>query len=480
MLRSPARGATVASRPRGPGDDRRPRDPEAAVDVVSTVPLRVHVPGTVRSGVRDIGGRSVVYAQSVSGHHRGALTRADGATIATAARTALAMRLPLVMVLSSSGSDVNDGVDALHGWGEAAAAVAACSGRVPVVAAVTGPAISGPALLLGLADASVMTPDAFAFLSGPDAVEGFTGIRVSLHDLGGSTMHATASGLCALLAPADGDVLDLAGALLAYLPDHADGEAPPQASDDPPHRPTPELREMIPGSDTASYDVRHIISAVADDGDLLELRAMWAPQIVTALTSVGGMPLGVVANQPRALAGTLDIPASQKGARFVRFCDSFNIPILTMVDTPGFLPGKDLEWRGMIRHGAELAFAYAEATVPRVCLVLRKAYGGAYIVMDSKGIGNDLCLAWPSAQIAVMGERGAVQILHRGAGADEIRRLEAHYAEEFLTPWVAAERGFVDEVIDPADTRARIHGALAVLATRSEHLPGRKHDAGPL
>jgi acetyl-CoA carboxylase carboxyltransferase component len=237
---------------------------------------------------------------------------------------------------------------------------------------------------------------------------------------------------------------------------------------------------MIPGADTASYDVRHLIAAVADDGDLLELRPMWAPQIVTALTSVGGIPLGVVANQPRSLAGTLDIPASQKGARFVRFCDAFNIPILTMVDTPGFLPGKDLEWRGMIRHGAELAFAYAEATVPRICLVLRKAYGGAYIVMDSKGIGNDICLAWPSAQIAVMGERGAVQILHRGAGAEEIRRLEATYAEEFLTPWVAAERGFVDEVIDPADTRARVHSALTLLASRAERLAERKHDAGPL
>jgi acetyl-CoA carboxylase carboxyltransferase component len=180
------------------------------------------------------------------------------------------------------------------------------------------------------------------------------------------------------------------------------------------------------------------------------------------------------------MAGTLDIPASQKGARFVRFCDAFNIPLLTLVDTPGFLPGKDLEWRGMIRHGAELAFAYAEATVPRVCLVLRKAYGGAYIVMDSKGMGNDICLAWPSAQIAVMGERGAVQILHRGASEEEVRRLEASYAEEFLTPWVAAERGFVDEVIDPADTRAGVHRALVMLATRTEFLPGRKHDGGPL
>ncbi len=419
-------------------------------------------------------------AESISGHHRGALTGADGATIAGAARMALDLRLPLVVVMSSSGSDVNDGIAALHGWGEAAAAIVACSGQVPVLAAVTGPAISGPALLLGLADLSVMTLDAFAFLSGPDAVEGFTGIRVSLHELGGSAVHATASGLCALMAPDDSDVLDLVGAVLAYLPDHTDAEPPRLESDDPPQRSVPELREMIPASSTASYDVRAVIGAVADDGEILEVRPMWAPQLVTALTSVGGMPVGVVANQPRSLAGTLDITASQKGARFVRFCDAFNLPVLTLVDTPGFLPGKDLEWRGMIRHGAELAFAYAEATVPRVCLVLRKAYGGAYIVMDSKGIGNDVCLAWPSAQIAVMGERGAVQILHRGAGPDELRHLEATYAEEFLTPWVAAERGFVDEVIDPADTRAGVHRALSMLATRAEHLPGRKHDGGPL
>jgi len=400
--------------------------------------------------------------------------------MAAAARMAHDLRLPLVIVVSSSGSDVAEGIGALHGWGEAAAAVVSCSGRVPVLAAVTGPAISGPALLLGLADIAVMTPDAFAFLSGPDAVAGFTGVRVSLHDLGGAAVHATSSGLCALMAPGESDVLELIGAVLGYLPDHTDAEPPTQLTDDPPDRSVPELREMVPAASTASYDVRDVVSVLADDGDILELRPMWAPQLVTALTSVGGMPIGVVANQPRSLAGTLDIPASQKGARFVRFCDAFNIPILTLVDTPGFLPGKDLEWRGMIRHGAELAFAYAEATVPRVCLVLRKAFGGAYIVMDSKGIGNDICLAWPSAQIAVMGERGAVQILHRHAGEEELRRLETTYAEDFLTPWVAAERGFVDDVIDPADTRAQVFRAFTLLGTRREHLRGRKHDSGPL
>ena len=197
------------------------------------------------------------------------------------------------------------------------------------------------------------------------------------------------------------------------------------------------------------------------------------------LGRISGRPVEFIANQPQALAGTLDIAASQKGARFVRFCDAFNLPLITLVDTPGFLPGKDLEWRGMIRHGAELAFAYAEATVPRICVILRKAFGGAYIVMDSRGLGNDLCFAWPGAEIAVMGAEGAVQILNRRSTAEERVALLAEYTERFLTPWQAAERGFVDEVIDPAETRTTVARALSALVTSREHLPGRKHAIGP-
>jgi acetyl-CoA carboxylase carboxyltransferase component len=299
-------------------------------------------------------------------------------------------------------------------------------------------------------------------------------------ELGGTALHATASGLCALVAAGEAQATELFGAVLCYLPDHTD-EAPQRvATSDPPDRPTPELQGMVPASSRATYDVRQVVRSVVDDSGLLELRAGWAPQIVTCLASVGGMAVGVVANQPRALAGTLDIAASQKAARFVRFCDSFNLPLVTFVDTPGFLPGKDREWRGMIRHGAELAFAYAEATVPRVCVVLRKAYGGAYIVMDSKAIGNDICYAWPLAEIAVMGAKGAAQILHREATEEERGALEERYAREMLTPWVAAERRYVDEVIDPADTRVAVWRALELLRTRREQIPRRKHDAGPM
>jgi propionyl-CoA carboxylase beta chain len=393
---------------------------------------------------------------------------------------AVSLRIPLVLVLASSGADVSEGMGSLHGWGLAAQAIATCSGTVPVVAVVTGPAISGPALLLGIADVVVMTSEAFAFVSGPAMVEEFTGVRIGLHQLGGTLMHARSSGLCAIEVATEADAMIQVENLLDLLPAHTDELAPRATTDQDGDRQVPELRTIIPARATSSYDVRLVAAALADDGDLTELWSRWSPQLVTTLGRIDGRPVGFLANQPQALAGTLDISASQKGARFVRFCDAFNLPLVTLVDTPGFLPGKDLEWRGMIRHGAELAFAYAEATVPRVCVILRKAFGGAYIVMDSRGLGNDLCFAWPSAEIAVMGAEGAVQILHRGAEPDQRAALQSEYTERFLTPWQAAERGFVDAVIDPADTRTTVARALAALESSREYLPERKHTIGPM
>jgi acetyl-CoA carboxylase carboxyltransferase component len=220
--------------------------------------------------------------------------------------------------------------------------------------------------------------------------------------------------------------------------------------------------------------------AIVDDEELLELRGRWAPNLVTALATVGGRPIGILGNQPLALAGTLDIPASQKGARFVAFCDAFNLPIVTLVDTPGFYPGKDLEWRGMIRHGAQLVFAYGRATVPRVGVVLRKSYGGAYIVMDSKRMGNDICLAWPGAELAVMGAGQASAILMRRASAEETTAFETDYRDRLLNPYVAADRGYVDAVIDPAETRVEVARALNTLESKREQLQPRKHDNTPL
>jgi len=439
------------------------------------------VTGSVRAGIEEMGGRPVMVVRSVSALRRGALSIDDGETMRVAAASALSFRIPIVLVLASSGADVSDGVASLNGWGQAARALTRCSGIVPVVAVVTGPALSGPALMLGIADLVIMTSDAFAFVSGPARVEEFTGVRIGIHQLGGTSMHARASGLCTIEAGSEEDAMAHVAHLLSLLPANADELAPLGPLDDPADREVDDLRTIIPERATSSYDVRQVIAALVDDQDVTELSNRWSPQLVTALARIGGRTVGFVANQPQALAGTLDIAASQKGARFVRFCDSFNLPLVTLVDTPGFLPGKDLEWRGMIRHGAELAFAYAEATVPRVCVILRKAFGGAYIVMDSKGLGNDLCFAWPAAEIAVMGAQGAVQILHRRVeDLEERQQLQDDYSARFLTPWQAAERGFVDAVIDPADTRMVVADALSVLETSRELLPGRKHTVGPL
>ncbi|MEQ1704237.1 MAG: carboxyl transferase domain-containing protein, partial [Ilumatobacteraceae bacterium] len=292
------------------------------------------------------------------------------------------LALPLVGVLRSSGADIVEGFSALHGWGKAARALTDCSGVVPTILIVDGPAVSGPALLLGIADHVVMTEAAYAFVSGPTMVADFTGVVIDNDELGGAASHSRYSGAATMVAPDLEQAIELAAQLLAYFPPHNDEEPPRWPTDDAIDRRTPEAGALIPASSTGSYDVRSVIRALADDGDLLELRPRWAANVVTALTTIGGMPVGVVANQPLALAGTLDIPASQKAARFVATCDAFNLPIITLVDTPGFYPGKDLEWRGMIRHGAQLVFAYGRATVPRICVILRKSYGGAYIVMD--------------------------------------------------------------------------------------------------
>jgi acetyl-CoA carboxylase carboxyltransferase component len=340
--------------------------------------------------------------------------------------------------------------------------------------------VSGPALLIGLCDLVIMTSDSYAFVSGPTMVAQMTGIEVSNEELGGTDIHARESGVASLVASDTQHAHALLDEVLRYLPNHVDELTPMIETGDPVNRLCDELNTILPASSTGSYDVRKVIESIADDGIYLELRAGWAGNIVTALASIGGHSVGIVANQPLALAGTLDIQASQKAARFVAFCDAFNISIVTLVDTPGFYPGKDLEWRGMIRHGAQLVFAYGRATVPRVCVILRKSYGGAYIVMDSKRMGNDICLAWPTAELAVMGAGQAAAILQRRATPDERAEFERDYEERLLNPYVAAERGYVDAVIAPADTRTEVLAALDMLSSKREKFPKRKHDNGPL
>jgi acetyl-CoA carboxylase carboxyltransferase component len=448
------------------------------------VQFRAKVPGVVQAWIDELdtvhGPRPVVMVRVGRTEKAGALSPRDGETIAEAARAALDERLPVVVEISSSGADIGEGLAALHGWGLAARALTACSGVVPTVMAVDGPAVSGPALLLGLADHVVMTREAYAFVSGPHMVREFTGVPIEKSELGGSGSHARNTGVATVVVE-DGEAARAAvAALFDFLPSHNDELPPRIPTDDPVDRPTPEAGAVIPASPTGSYDIRTVIRAVADEGEMLETKASWAPNLVTAFGSIGGRPVGFVANQPCALAGTLDIPASQKGARFVAFCDAFNIPLVTLVDTPGFYPGKDLEWRGMIRHGAQMAFAYARATVPRVNVTLRKSYGGAYIVMDSKRMGNDLALAWPSAEIAVMGAKGAVEILNRGITPEQRGELEREYEARLLNPYIAADRGFIDAVIDPSDTRRQLAAALDVLDGKRERLQPRAHDNTPL
>ena len=442
--------------------------------------LAAHTPAEVTVSIRVLDDRSVVWAEFTTDDRTDRLSAESSMQLARAADAARSQRIPLVMVLVTSGAAIDEGIGALHAWGTVAAAMVRCSGIVPMVTIVDGPAVSGPALLLGLADLTVMTADSYAFVNGPTMVEEFTGVGISVEELGGAANHGRYTGVATMVVADRDAAIDAVSALLSYLPDHVDAEPAIIPTDDPADRRCPEAGELIPPTSTGSYDVRKVAAAIVDDGSLLELRPQWAANVVTAFATIAGAPIGIVANQPITLAGTLDIPASQKAARFVAMCDAFNLPIVTLVDTPGFYPGKDLEWRGMIRHGAQLVYAYARATVPRVCVILRKSYGGAYIVMDSKTMGNDLCLAWPWAELAVMGAGQAAAILQRRATPEERAEFELDYAHRLLNPYVAAERGLVDAVIDPADTRIEIAAALDTLADKREMLTGRKHGNSPL
>ena len=453
------------------------------------MPVAAGRDGAARAELRELDGRLVGWFRLEGGKRRGALGPIEGDTIERLVRNACDAGVPIVGLLATSGADLTEGVASLHAWGRVARALSGASGTVPIVLCVVGPCVSGPSLLLGLADAVVMTADAFAYVSGPSPVAAMTG-RVLTHDeLGGSDAHRLRSGVAALVVDDEDAATWAVADLLSYLPPNNCDAPPTYAATDGVERLCTTAADLVPATPTASYDVRGVVADVVDRDSLLELWPAFAPNLVTGFARLAGQPVGVVANQPQQLAGTLDIAASQKGARFVQWCDAFNVPLVTFVDTPGYQPGKDLEWRGIIRHGAQLVHAYAEATVPRLGVVLRKAYGGAYIVMDCKTLGNDYCCAWPGAEIAVMGAPGAVSILEGrrlAAVADVEERvrlrieLEDDYQRRYCTPDAAAEGGFVDEVIDPRETRRALCGALRALANKREHLPRRRHANGPL
>jgi acetyl-CoA carboxylase carboxyltransferase component len=324
------------------------------------------------------------------------------------------------------------------------------------------------------------------FLTGPDVIAAVTGESVTAEALGGADAHATRSGVASFVAEDEVECLDSVRHLLSFLPSNNLEQPPYYAPEDDPDRPCDELLDIVPAAPRQGYDIHRVIESIVDDGEMLEIQPGWARNIVCALARLDGHVVGIVANQPSVLAGAMDMDASDKAARFVRMCDAFNIPIVSLVDVPGFLPGVEQEHDGVIRHGAKLLYAYAEATVPRIQVILRKAFGGAYIVMDSKPLGADLCLAWPSNEVAVMGAEAAANVIFKreiAAACDpEARRIELieQYAETCMHPYAAAELGLVDDVIDPRDTRRVLIQSLAMLRNKREQLPARKHGTMPL
>jgi len=324
------------------------------------------------------------------------------------------------------------------------------------------------------------------FITGPDVVKTVTGEDVTLEQLGGALTHATRSGVAQFVFPDEKSCLDEVRYLLGFLPPNNLDEPPRTPTEDPADRLCEDLRTLLPDSASQPYDMKKVIRSVVDDGDYMEVNASWAMSVTCGFARIDGRPIGIVGNQPSHLAGVLDIDSSEKAARFVRTCDAFNVPIVAFVDVPGFMPGTDQEYGGIIRHGAKLLYAFCEATVPRIQLITRKAYGGAYVVMNSKSIGADLAFAWPTAELAVMGSQGAVEIVYRRELADAAdpaaRREELidEYSERYANPYLAAERGYVDDVIDPADTRRLLATSLEMLSTKREELPKRKHGNMPL
>ncbi len=447
----------------------------------------------VITGYGTIDGRQVcIYSQDFT-VFGGSLGEVHGEKITKVMDFALRTGVPLIGISDGGGARIQEGVAALTQFAEIFRRNVASSGVIPQISLILGPSAGGAVYSPALTDFIVMADQTSnMFITGPDVIRAVTGEDVGFEELGGAHTHNQRSGVAHYLAEDEDDAFEYVRALLTYLPANnlTDPTVFPTDVDLGVTDEDLELNEIVPDSDNQPYDMRTVIEHVLDDGELLEVQALYAQNIIVGFGHVEGYPVGVVANQPQQMAGTLDIAASEKAARFVRTCDAFNIPVLTFVDVPGFLPGTDQEWNGIIRRGAKLIYAYAEATVPLITLITRKAYGGAYIVMGSKKLGADINLAWPTAQIAVMGSSGAVNILQRralkeveDAGGDveaERTRLIDEYEDAIVNPWDAAARGYIDAVINPAETRSQIVRGLRALRTKRAQLPAKKHGNIPL
>ncbi|MFJ8751998.1 acyl-CoA carboxylase subunit beta [Streptomyces sp. NPDC102441] len=416
----------------------------------------------------------------------GALGEAHAAKIHKLMDLAASSGAPLVSLNDGAGARIQEGVTALAGYGGIFQRNTRNSGVIPQISVMLGPCAGGAAYSPALTDFVFMVRDtAQMFITGPDVVQAVTGEKVSQNGLGGADVHASTSGVAHFAYDDEQSCLEDVRYLLSLLPANNRELPPRERGGDPADRSTPALLDLVPADANRSYDMRRVIEEIVDDGDFFEVHPAWAGNILCALARMDGSVVGIVANQPLTMAGVLDIEASEKAARFVQFCDAFSIPLVTLVDVPGFLPGVDQEHGGIIRHGAKLLYAYCNATVPRISLIVRKAYGGAYIVMDSRSIGADIALAWPTNEIAVMGAEGAANVIFRReiAAADDpdaVRQQKIkEYQTELMHPYYAAERGLIDDVIDPADTRAVLIRTLGMLRGKHAELPSRKHGNAP-
>ncbi len=400
---------------------------------------------------------------------------------------AQSMGVPMIGLNDGAGARIQEGVVSLNSYGGIFFRNVKSSGVIPQISVILGPCAGGAVYSPAMTDFIFMVHEtSHMFITGPDVVKTVTGEEVTLEQLGGAMSHATKSGVAAFVAPDEKSCLDEVRYLLSFLPSNNLEEPPYIDPDDEPDRLCPELIDLMPSSPNLPYDMRKVVTSVVDEGEFIEYFPHWAANLMCGFARLDGKVVGIVGNQPQVLAGVLNIAASEKGARFVRTCDAFNIPLITFVDVPGFMPGTDQEYGGIIRHGAKLLYSYCEATVPRIQVITRKAYGGAYVVMDSKSIGADLAFAWPSAELAVMGPQGAVEIVHKRELVESVdpvgRRAELvdEYIEKFGNPYLAAERGFIDDVIDPQETRRVLIKGFAMIASKREELPKRKHGNMPL
>ncbi|GAB97188.1 putative Na(+)-transporting decarboxylase carboxyltransferase [Kineosphaera limosa NBRC 100340] len=439
----------------------------------------------VVTGSASVYGRPIHLASqdfSVAGGSAGEM---HSVKVAEALHSALENGTPFVFINDSGGARVQEGIDSLSGYGKVFFQNVALSGAVPQISIIAGPCAGGAAYSPALTDFIIQTRASRMFITGPDVIKQVTGEQVTGEALGGPDAHMSRSGVTHFVADDDEQAVLLAQKLLSFLPSN-NSEEPPILEGNDSVEPNPELDSIIPDDDKKGYDVRTVIGGVIDDGDFLEVHAGFAPNLVVGFARITGRTVGIIANNPAVMSGVLDIDSSDKGARFIRFCNAFNIPLVTFVDVPGFLPGVTQEYGGIIRHGAKMLFAYSSATVPKITVVLRKAYGGAYLAMCGKDLGADRVYAWPTAQIAVMGAEGAAGVVFRReiAEADDPaakrEELVQVYREAFSTPYVAASRGLVDAIIEPAATRRYVARALETLANKRESRPAKKHGLIPL